>query len=78
MLEFGMASIRPSAAVDNAQFLEDIVEIIHFPSYPTASKRHDAMVALLDRMGEQIDPRYSRKIAEITKANVHAFGSRVK
>lgn len=63
-------------AADEVEFLEDILDITFGPGYPTAAKRHDAMGALLDRMGERgVNPRYARKIREISKANVLSLGS---
>ncbi|MGH9896235.1 MAG: hypothetical protein ACREA0_30425, partial [bacterium] len=62
-------------AADEVEFLEEILDITFGPGYPTAAKRHDAMGALLDRMGERVNPRYARKIREISKANVLSLGS---
>jgi len=62
-------------AADEVEFLEDILDVLFGSAYPTALKRHDAMLALLDRMGARVNPRYARKIQEISKGNILSFAS---
>ena len=62
-------------AADEVEFLEDILDVLFGSGYPRAVKRHDAMLALLDRMGDRVNPRYARKIREISKENILSLGS---
>ena len=62
-------------AADELEFLEDILDVLFAPGYDTATKRHDAMIALLNRMEKRVNPRYARKIQEISNANIILRGS---
>lgn len=62
-------------AADEVEYLNDVLDVIFSPSYPTPTKRHDAMGALLDRMGKRVNTRYSKKIREISLANLRSLGS---
>ena len=63
-------------AADEVEFLEEILDVVLGPGFPSASKRHDAMGSLLGRMGERITPRYTRKIREISQANLLGLGGK--
>jgi hypothetical protein len=62
-------------AADEVEFLEETLDILFAPNYPSAVKRHDEMGALIDKMGQRINPRYARKIRDISVANLHSLAS---
>lgn len=62
-------------AADEVEFLDEILDVIFAPGYPTAGRRHDAMAALLERLGERVNPRYVRKMQEISRTNLLSLAS---
>jgi hypothetical protein len=55
---------------DDVENLEDILEVLLGSSFPTAKDRYHAMAKLLDVLGKRVNPRYAKKIREISEANL--------
>lgn len=55
---------------DEVDFLEDILNITLGPDFATARERYEAMGVLLDRIGKRVNPRYAKKVREISEANL--------
>jgi hypothetical protein len=72
-LAWQIADLLRSA--DEVDFLEDILDVTLGPRYATAKERYEAMGQLLERLGRRVNPRYVRKIREISEANIMAFGA---
>jgi len=51
---------------DDIEFLEDILDVILANKFGTAKERLVEMKRLLDRMGKLVNPRYAKKIREIS------------
>ncbi|MFQ5745551.1 MAG: hypothetical protein ACE5HV_18525 [Acidobacteriota bacterium] len=62
-------------SADEVDYLEDILDATLGPGFGTARERYEAMGRLLDRLGQRVNPRYSKKIREISEANLARFGS---
>lgn len=62
-------------AADEVEDLEDILDVLMGPGFPTAVARYDAMSKLLDRLGHRVNPRYAKKIREISAANLAKLGA---
>lgn len=62
-------------SADEVEYLEDILEVTLAPSFATARERYDAMNRILERLGRRVNPRYARKIREISEANISLLGS---
>jgi hypothetical protein len=57
-------------AADDIEDLEQILDVLMGPSFPTAKERYDAMSMLIDRLGSRVNPRYAKKIRQISEANI--------
>lgn len=57
-------------SADEVDYLEDILDVTLGPRFSTARERYDAIGQLLDRLGKRVNPRYARKIREISSENV--------
>jgi hypothetical protein len=62
-------------AADEVEYRDGILDIILSPSFATAAERCNAMGAVVGRIGSRVNPRYSRKIKEISNLNLQALGS---
>lgn len=62
-------------AADEVEFLEAILDVLMGPGFPTAAERYDAMSKVLDGLGRRVNPRYSKKIRQISEANIATLGS---
>lgn len=62
-------------ATDEVEYLEDILDVLMGPGFPTAGERYDAMAKLVDRLGRRVNPRYAKKIRQISEANVSSPAS---
>jgi hypothetical protein len=62
-------------AADEVEFLDETLDILFASNYPSAAKRHDAMGALIDKMGQRINPRYARKFHDISMVNMQLLAS---
>jgi hypothetical protein len=62
-------------SADEVEFLEQILEVTLGPKFATAAQRDEAMGKLIDQMGSKINPRYTKKIREISDANVQLRAS---
>lgn len=62
-------------AADEVENLEDILDVLMGPGFPTAVARYEAMSKLLDRLGDRVNPRYAKKIREISAANLAKLGA---
>jgi len=62
-------------AADEVEYLEGILDVLMGPGFQTARERYDAMSKLLDRLGSRVNPRYAKKIREISEANLMTLGS---
>ena len=62
-------------AADEVEYLEDILDVLMGPGFQTARERYDAMSKLLDRLGSRVNPRYAKKIREISEANLTTLGA---
>lgn len=60
---------------DEVEDLEDILDVLMGPGFPTAVARYDAMSKLIDRLGDRVNPRYAKKIREISAANLAKIGA---
>lgn len=65
-------------SADEVEFLEDTLDVTLSPHFRTAIERYDATGRLLDRMGKKVNPRYAKKIREISNANLQALGRGVR
>jgi hypothetical protein len=74
-LAWQIADLLRSA--DEVDFLERTLDVILGPSFPTATKRYEVMGNLIDQVGRKINPKYSKKIREISDANLELLGSGV-
>ena len=72
-LSWQIADLLRSA--DEIDYLEDVLDILFGLGFETAAMRHKSMDDLLDRLGKKVNPRYSRKIREISKANIKLLSS---
>jgi hypothetical protein len=61
-------------AADEVEYLDDILEVLLGPGFKTAGERYRAMSDVLDRLGKRVNPRYARRIREISSANMLALG----
>jgi hypothetical protein len=60
-------------SADQVEKLEEILDVLFCePAYDTAMKRYHAIQALLDQLGKQVNPRFAKKIREISEKNVSA------
>jgi len=73
-LSWQIADMLRSA--DEVDELEDILDVLMGPGFPTAVACYDAMSKLLDRLGRRLNPRYTKKIREISAANLAKLGAR--
>jgi hypothetical protein len=62
-------------SADEMEFLEEILDVTLGSSFSTARARHEAMGALLNRMGQRVNPRYGKRMHEISEASLAALGS---
>ena len=62
-------------SADEVDFLDDILDVTQGPAFKTAAERYKAMGQLLDRLGQKVNPRYSKKIREISDANGRLMAS---
>jgi len=62
-------------AADDVEDLEDVLDVLMGPGFPTATERYNAMSTLIDRIGSRVNPRYAKKIREISDANIRRLGS---
>lgn len=62
-------------SADEVEFLDEILDVTLSPRFATARECYEAMGQLLDRMGRRVNPRYAKKIREISEANVKVLGS---
>lgn len=60
---------------DKTPFAEDILHVLMSNEYPSTGARHDAMGAVLDKLGTIVNPRYQGVIKGISNANVMRVGS---
>lgn len=57
-------------ATDDADFVDQILDVTLSSRFGTASERYAEMGRVLDLMGQRVNPRYSKKIREIGDANL--------
>jgi hypothetical protein len=57
-------------AADEMEYLDETIEVLLGPSFNLALERYKAMGQLLGKLGHRVNPRYQRKIREISEANV--------
>jgi len=62
-------------AVDEVEFLEQTLAVTLGPTFGTAAERYEAMGRLIDQLGIKVNPRYAKKIREISEANIRLLGS---
>jgi hypothetical protein len=62
-------------SADEVEFCEQILEITLGSTFGTATERHEAMGQLVDRLGRKVNPKYSKKIRQISEANIRLLGS---
>ena len=62
-------------SADEVEYLDEILDVTLGSGFPTATARHDAMGTLLEKIGKLVNPRYSKKIAEISRDNLHRLAS---
>jgi hypothetical protein len=62
-------------AADEVEYLEEILDVTHGPGFATAQERYDAMSRVLERLGRRVNPRYAKKIHEISEANMSLLAS---
>jgi hypothetical protein len=56
-------------AADEMEFLEEILDVTLGENFATARDRYDAMSKVIDHLGQRVNPRYAKKIREISAAN---------
>jgi hypothetical protein len=61
-------------SADEVDFLDEILDVTLSPRFTTAVERYEAMGNLLDRLGKRVNPRYARKIREMSQANLEQLG----
>jgi hypothetical protein len=62
-------------SADEVDFLEQILEVTLGSNFVTATQRDEVMGKLIDQLGSKINPRYTKKIREISDANVRLRAS---
>jgi hypothetical protein len=72
-LAWQIADLLRSA--DEIDSLEEILEVTHSAKFGSAEERYEAMGKVLDHLGARINPRYSKKIREISKENSRLLAS---
>jgi hypothetical protein len=60
---------------DEVDFLEQTLEVTLGSNFSTATERYEAMGRLIDDVGRKVNPRYSKKIRQISDANSQLLGS---
>jgi hypothetical protein len=61
-------------AADDVDYLEETLDVLLSPRFSTARERYDAMSAVLNKLGQRVNPRYQKRIREISDANLKAGG----
>ncbi len=67
-LSWAIADLLRSA--DEVEFLEETLDVIFSPHYLTAIDRYKTMKLLLEKFSKRVNPRYTKKIREISEANI--------
>lgn len=67
-LSWEIADLLRSA--DEVAFLEETLDVIFSPRYLTAMDRYITMGRLLENFAKRVNPRYAKKIREISEANI--------
>jgi hypothetical protein len=63
-------------SADDSVLVEETLDVLQSTdAYPTAQARHDAMGALIDRMGKVVNPTYAKKVREISDRNVRSYAA---
>lgn len=62
-------------SADEVDYLEQILDVTHGSSFGTAKERYEAMDRVLDQLGSRVNPKYSKKIREISEKNMRLPGS---
>lgn len=70
-LSWEIADLLRSA--DDIEFLEDIMDVILANKFTSAKERYEEMGRLLNKMGKLVNPRYAKKIREISMRPTQNF-----
>jgi len=62
-------------SADEVDSLDEILEITLSPKFASAEERYEEMGKVLDHLGARINPRYSKKIREISKETSRLLAS---
>lgn len=62
-------------SVDEIQYLDETLDVLFGSRFETAQARYEGLSRLVDLYGATINPRYSRKMEEISAANIRALAS---
>lgn len=65
-------------SADEVDYLEEILDVTLGSSFATAGERYAAIDRLLGRLGQRVNPRYQKKIREISEAGLKAFANGVR
>lgn len=61
-------------AADDLEHLDEILDVLMGPDYPSAVARYEQMGVLLGKLGKRVNPRYQKKIGHIGTRNVMNLG----
>lgn len=60
---------------DRVEYLDEILEILFSATVPSANERARKLDALLEKYGLLVNPKYSKHIAQVSRANIMSLGS---
>lgn len=72
-LSWQIADLLRSA--DEVDDLPEVLDVIFGPDFTTPTKRYDAIGRVLDCLGKQVNPRYARKMGEISQAHLRMLSA---
>ncbi len=67
-LAWQIADLLRSA--DEIKHLDEILDVLFAPTFNTAKDRYHAMKALINKLGQDINPRYTKKMRSISESNI--------
>ncbi|OFW08578.1 MAG: hypothetical protein A3H96_12190 [Acidobacteria bacterium RIFCSPLOWO2_02_FULL_67_36] len=72
-LSWEIADLLRSA--DEVDDLPEVLDVIFGLDFATSTQRYDAIDRVLDHLGKQVNPRYARKMREISQAHVQMLSA---
>ena len=63
---------------DDLENLDEVLDVLMGHEFATALDRYKAIGTLLNKLGKQVNPKYQRKMSEISKGNIQLLESGAK